>query len=96
MPEFNEFIAIALQMLPHMFALFDRTAARASGGRSGPCGVCPPAVPLSVPGTVGTAALLEMVHGMPPGTVLRYESPDGTVLTCWAAPGTEPGEYRLW
>ncbi|XQE77547.1 hypothetical protein ACN24L_00240 [Streptomyces microflavus] len=52
--------------------------------------------PVAGPGAGGGRALLELVRGMQPGMVLRYEAPDGTVLTCWSVPEAEPGEYRLW
>ncbi|MEU3208810.1 hypothetical protein ABZ702_34070 [Streptomyces cyaneofuscatus] len=97
MTDFNELIPIILQMLPHMLALFDRPVSRALLRRSRRIGVRPPAVPVAAgPGAGGGRAFLELVRGMPPGTVLRYEGPDGTVLTCWSAPEAEPGEYRLW
>ncbi|WLQ69325.1 hypothetical protein [Streptomyces glycanivorans] len=92
MPEFPELIPLVLQMLPHMLVLLDRPAFR----RSRHHGARPPAGPVTVPTAAGNSALLELMRGMPPGTVLRYEAPDGTVLTCWSAPGTEHGEYRLW
>ncbi|MFJ3505545.1 hypothetical protein [Streptomyces sp. NPDC090135] len=95
MPEFNELIPLVLQTLPHMLALFDRSMARTSRSRSRRDGARPPACP-AVPAAGGGTALLELVRGMPPGSVLRYEAPDGTVLTCWSAPEAEPGEYRLW
>ncbi|MFJ6810929.1 hypothetical protein OHA57_00365 [Streptomyces anulatus] len=97
MPEFNELIPIALQMLPHMLALFERPGPRTSRrcSRHGDS-TRPPAGPVTVPAAGDGAAFLELVRGMPPGAVLRYEAPDGTVLTCWSAPGAEPGEYRLW
>ncbi|MEV6476983.1 hypothetical protein [Streptomyces sp. NPDC051657] len=97
MPEFNELIPIVLQMLPHMLALFDRPGPRTSRRRSRHGdSTRPPASPVTVPAAEGSAAFLELVRGMPPGAVLRCEVPDGTVLTCWSAPGAEPGEYRLW
>ncbi|MFT9786460.1 hypothetical protein ACMZ5E_09570 [Streptomyces rhizosphaericola] len=96
MPDFNELIPIILQMLPHMLALFDRPVSRALVRRSRRIGVRHPAVPVTGPGAGGGRAFLELVRGMPPGTVLRYEAPEGTVLTCWSAPEAEPGEYRLW
>ncbi|WP_306339732.1 hypothetical protein [Streptomyces sp. AS13] len=96
MTDFNELIPIILQMLPHMLALFDRPVSRALVRRSRRIGVRPPDGPVTAPAAEDGAALLELVRGMPPGTVLRYEAPDGTVLTCWSAPGAQPGEYRLW
>ncbi|MFW3464454.1 MULTISPECIES: hypothetical protein [Streptomyces griseus group] len=97
MTDFNELIPIALQMLPHMIALFDRPGARTSRRRSRHGDSArPPAGPVTVPASGDGAALVGLVRGMPPGSVLRYEAPDGTVLTCWSAPGAQPGEYRLW
>ncbi|MGW4725365.1 hypothetical protein [Streptomyces sp. NPDC004291] len=99
MPEFNELIPLIpliLQTLPHMLALFDWPVARTSRRRSRRDGARPAARPIAVPAAEGGTALLELVRGMPPGSVLRYEAPDGTMLTCWSAPEAEPGEYRLW
>ncbi|TYR44819.1 hypothetical protein [Streptomyces parvus] len=100
MPEFNELfpiVPIALQMLPHMLALFERLGPRTSRRRSRHGdSTRPPAGPVTVPAAGDGAALVELVRGLPPGAVLRYEAPDGTVLTCWSAPGAQPGEYRLW
>ncbi|MGW0940144.1 hypothetical protein [Streptomyces sp. NPDC002666] len=96
MPEFTELISLVLQMLPHMLALLDRPATSTSRKHSRHHGARPPASTVAVPTAAGSSAFLELMRGMPPGTVLRYEAPDGTVLTCWSAPGTEPGEYRLW
>ncbi|MFD7861615.1 hypothetical protein [Streptomyces sp. NPDC059783] len=96
MPDFNELIPLVLQMLPHALALVGgRSAPRASRRRSGHrdgrlVGGA------SLPAPAGSSAFLELVRGLPAGAALRYEAPDGTVLTCWTAPGAEPGEYRLW
>ncbi|MFI5940556.1 hypothetical protein ACIBCB_09880 [Streptomyces uncialis] len=96
MPEFTELLPLVLQMLPHMLTLLNRPASRPSRRRFPHHGARPPAGAVAVPTEAVGSAFLELMRGMPPGTVLRYEAPDGTVLTCWSAPGTEHGEYRLW
>ncbi|MER5890507.1 hypothetical protein ABT160_42335 [Streptomyces sp. NPDC001941] len=111
---FFDLVPPVVQVLPSLLALWDRRAALLPRRRVIPHRSAPPAVYEIRPPRGECGVLLPagsvaagLLGGMPPGAVLRYEAPDGAVITCWsapAAPGTGGGAVggtgrdglRLW
>ncbi|MGK5628765.1 hypothetical protein [Streptomyces sp. URMC 123] len=73
----------------------DSAPPRPAPPRPGPA---PAPVPEAAPGVPSVADLL---RDLPEGTCLRYEGPDGCVVTAWRtrpqpSPQGEAEKYRLW